>query len=122
MLYSMVLARRPWNMPHSIRIFLPTTSSRYFDPVVVRVAPKNVSFIAACSYHNPRSQSRLKKRKRHLRRCVVVVSRLLPVETRLDFDRVRREKHFRPVEKGRRSEIDFARERRAPCISVARLE
>jgi len=44
-LYSMVLARRPWNIPHSSRTWCPLTSRRYFEPVVVRSAPKKVSFM-----------------------------------------------------------------------------
>ncbi len=35
----------PWNSPQSIRILRPSASSRYFEPVTVRAAPRNVSFV-----------------------------------------------------------------------------
>jgi hypothetical protein len=34
---------KPWNDPQSNRIRAPATSSRCFEPVTVRAAPRNVS-------------------------------------------------------------------------------
>src|SRR5580765_5584877 len=33
----------PWNIPQSSSSFFPAASTRYFDPVTVPAAPKNVS-------------------------------------------------------------------------------
>ena len=44
-LRSMDSSRWPWNKPHSSNNFLPLTSMRYMEPVVVRDAPKKWIFI-----------------------------------------------------------------------------
>src|SRR5918993_1340654 len=51
---------RPWNSPASTRTRVPFDSTRYFEPVTVRAAPRNVRLIigsfrflqlAMCSHH-----------------------------------------------------------------------
>src|SRR5258708_26345738 len=39
-------SRCPWSRPHSSNSFLPLTSMRYIEPVVVRAAPKKWIFMA----------------------------------------------------------------------------
>src|SRR5690349_12706412 len=41
----------PWNSPQSTSSFLPAASTRYFDPVTLPAAPRNVSFAIALPFY-----------------------------------------------------------------------
>src|SRR5215475_1339777 len=48
----------PWNIPQSTSSRLPAASTRYFEPVTVPAAPKNVNFAIAFSRDTPTKRYR----------------------------------------------------------------